>query len=443
MLRFLIKFLLLTIILGAATKLIAEWKLEKDIDSLRRAVSPIADFEYESAKIGLNGEVKVNGISIFVHGLDAKMEIGEVRFFAGNLYQLALLKSNIQENKLPENGHIIFQNVLIPFNSALIEKAKAAKGKELTSWGILGSAFCGEQDSIGFAQLDGMGYDYLAFSGKEFYMLDKYSGSIVVNGELDIEDFFKLDYQLNIGSVLAWLDSTQERAVGVAQKDYVKPDLSLLEIRIKDKGYNLRKSQYCAQKQGVSVEEYYTGHVTKVTETLSAVGIDFLEPAQEAYAEVIKPESEFYWFMQPQASFEPEGVEFYTLAEFAELSRLRIKVNGTEVEAIAENWTAPKFAQIAQKETEKREMKDPTKARYRTHLITKTYQDVLVNQADQFLNYQVKAWRDDGRVFQGKLTKTSNTSLWITVRKNRGEIVIPLARNKVVKFQVYREKKTS
>ncbi|WP_444997166.1 hypothetical protein [Aliikangiella sp. IMCC44359] len=437
MLRFLIKFLLLVIVLVAITMLTAQWKLEKDVNSFARVIAPFADFKYESARIGLSGEVKLNSISVYIHSLSTSVEIGELRLFVGSLYDLAFFESNVRHNKLPENAHLILQDVLVPFNSSLLRALENNQTPD--SFDLLSAAYCGDIDRIGIQEMESMGYDYLAFSSKEFYMLDKYSGSVVLNGSVDIEELLNLEYQVNIGGVLGWIESMEERAIGQNQPDIISPNLSLLELRIKDQGYNLKKAEYCAAKENVSTDEYYAGHEKKVHEMMSKSGIDMKESFKQAYLNFIKPESALLWFIQPKASFDFEGLKYYTFDELRSEVGLRVAVDGEPVTEFFDGWTPENFSDIANKELVQRAEKDPTKSRYKMVTVTRSYQNVIISRAEQYIDFKVRATRDDGMVYEGKLKKTSPKSLWITLRKQKGEVVIPLARTQIVKFEVYKE----
>jgi|GEM_PF-3284144 len=434
MLRFLVKYLLLAIILAAVIMLTAQWKLEKDINSFARAIQPFAEFDYESAKINLSGEVRINSIRLFIDAIDATVEIGELRFLAGNLYDLAFLESNLRHNQLPENAHLFLTDVLIPFNSQLLKAMRPTTPP--TSVDMINAAYCGENDRLSIEQIEAMGYDYLAFSGKEFYMLDKYSGSVVVNGNFDIEDMFDIEYQFNISGVMAWLESLQVRQIGQFQQDVVQPQLSLLEIRVTDRGFNQNKAEYCAIKEEVATEDYYAGHLAAVEKLLTDANIQWKDSAKTAYAQMMKPDSQVLWFVQPNANFEWEGLKYYTFEELQDLSDLRVTVNGEPVSEFFEGWTAESFDEVAGIVLRKRAEENNTQL-YREVVIDKSYQSVNPVRAEEFVSQQVRITRDDGRVFEGTLSRISDKSLWLYQRLPTGDITIPFARNRVTKFEVF------
>ncbi|TQV85283.1 hypothetical protein [Aliikangiella coralliicola] len=437
MLRFLIKFLLLAIVLTAASVLIAEWKLKKDIDAFARAIQPFVEFDYESANIGLTGEIRLHSITAFVEPLDVNVEIGELRFSAGNLYELAFLESDIRNNKLPENVQLKVRDVLLPFTPLLTRSLQS--NAPPASNDILETAYCGDVERIGISEFEAMGFDYLAFSTEFFYLLDKYSGSVVLNGTIDVEDAFKVDYQVNVGGVMAWLESIAQREIGQARQEVVLPDLSLLEIRAQDKGYNQRKAQYCALKQDTTVEDYYAQHPKELEKILNESGIQLSEELKLLYPESIKPESEIYWFFQPKVNFEFAGITYYSYEELLDLSGFRLAINNKSVKQLMSGWSFANYSNIAELVAkEKRRLSIEANNQYETVLVSKSYQTVPLSSAGNYINFPVKLTRDDGHLYEGKLIKTSDKSLWVLIRSAQGEATIPVARNRIIQIEAYK-----
>ncbi|MGX5172968.1 hypothetical protein ACUR5C_02925 [Aliikangiella sp. IMCC44653] len=437
MLRFLIKILLLAIVVIAATMLISDWKLNKDIKAFANTISPFAQLEYDSASVGLNGEIKLNAVSVYVFSMGASIEIGELRFFAGNLFELAFLNSTISQQELPDNAYLTIRDVLIPFDNNMSKAL--TQPSSVTSLDLIESAFCGEQETIGLNQLERMGYNYFALSAKQFYMLDRYSGSVVLNGEVDIEELGRFDYQMNIGGVLAWLESIQATPFASAATETVLPNLTLFELTAKDNGYNQRKAEFCAIQQGVEVAEYYTGHVSAVAEMLDSVGVEMSLEAQKFYTDYIKPESELHLFMQPKVGFELNGSEYYDLGELIDLTRMRLSINQQDVTALLSEWDLSRFDEIGAQFEKAKLLADPERSQYRTVLIKKAFVDIPPVYLDRHMHERVKIYRDDGQDFDGRLSRANARSVWLKIRTEGGELELPVARNQIVKVQVYQE----
>ena len=112
MIRFLIRFLLFVVVIGGGGMFAAQWQLKKQLKDFSNLVRPFMDFSYGSASISYTGEVKIKGVNIYVERAGAQVDVGELNFFVGNLYQLATFKSNFNAKKLPDKAHLILKNVL-------------------------------------------------------------------------------------------------------------------------------------------------------------------------------------------------------------------------------------------------------------------------------------------------------------------------------------------
>jgi hypothetical protein len=313
-----------------------------------------------------------------------------------------------------------------------LEKFDSSSPSEVVSW-----AYCGNINKSGLASFEAMGYDYVAADSSLFFMMDKYSGSLVLNGQSEVEDAFQLEYQVNIGSVLAWLETQKDRDVGQAVSEDVEPDISLLEIRRIDNGFNERKARLCAQKEGVSVDEYYSGHVEAVKKLLDEVGIKPSESFSELYPELIKPKSELYWFMQPKANFNFEGITYYSYEEFVKLGGLRILINKKPFDLFSEGWSFDSFQQILVNAQNRQKEKEAPKELYKTVFVERDYRTFPSTQAGRFIGLKAKVYRADGSLFEGKVSKVDDQRVWLISRSMKGELTLPFTHREVQKFEVF------
>ena len=434
MLRFLIKFLVLSIIVVVSVMLLAQWRLDTELESFTKRAEPFADIKYESAQITYTGEITLNSLEIYVAAADMTLEIGKIRFSVGNLYDLAMFNRNLRNNIIPDKGYLVVKDLLLPFNTKLVksfEKMNQLSPQQVISW-----SYCGKTPRFSIGALEGMGYDYIAADSDIYFMLDKYSGSAVINSKMAIEDAFQLEFQVNIGGVIAWLESQQKRAVGEAITDEITPDIALLEIRTIDKGYNNKKAQMCAIKQGVSVEEYYNGHIEAVTKIFEEVGIKPSESFTVLYPESIKPESEVYWFMQPKANFDFAGLTYYSYEELVKLGGLKILVNKQPLDLFSEGWSFQRFQQILVNAQEREKPKKRSVDLYETVSIKKDFRPFASTQASQFIGLKARLKRNDGQLFEGKITKSNDQKLWLTSRSVKGELELPFLHKEIETFEV-------
>jgi len=436
MLNFLVKFLLLAIILSSGTLYFAQWKLEENLKSFARKVEPFMEFAYESASLNFNGEITLKNISILVPSVGANADVGELKFFIGNLYQLTTLNSRLEEKQLPEKAHISLKNVLIPLDNKLLSSSNELPIKVSD---LLETAFCGEAERFGYREYAAMGYSYLSFSSTSFYTLDQYSGSLIINGTTEIENASKIDYQINIGGVLRWIEALNNNAYELAAdtSNFISPELSLLEVTVSDQGYNLTKAEYCMRQQQDNKTDYYSGHMEVLEKQLELANIKLPDEFKAHYLASIQPGSVVSYLLKPQVNFKFEDLKLYDYSQLIESTGMRVTVNNKPVKLAVEGLSFKDLGKITALAKSKKKAKATPKESYRLVSIEYAYQNKALSEAVEFVDFKVKVTRDDGRLYQGKLTKTSNEKIWVAVHSKDGSVTYPISRNRVSEFQVY------
>jgi len=437
MLRFLVKFLLFTIILVVGAVLYSQWKLDKDLQRFARQLSPVVEFDFESARVDYAGEVRINSIKAFIAPLGATLEIGELSFSADNLFQLIRLESNLKNRVLPDRIRVSLKDALVLIDANLLRTLKPRS--QAASSDLLQSAFCGEVDQFGIKQIEAMGYNYFSFSGDANYRLDKHSGSIVLTGRLDIEDFSKIDYQLSIGSVLLWLESFEKKIINESDLENMKPELTFIEIKEQDQGYNLRKAEYCSIRQQVPLQDYYPGYVRQVDNLLQQVDIKLTELFKPLLEQAIKPGSNTTWRFAPKPNFRYPGYKYYDYQEFVKLSGFNLRINHSPVEAILDNWNFSRFSKIAEIEAAKKTPPKKPGQLYRSVVVSQSFQSVKPEALDNYLNYQVNIKREGQRSYSGKLTHTTAKNISVLQRSVQGEVTFMIPRSEIESAEVYKE----
>ncbi len=436
MLRFIVKILLLLAVLGVAAIMTAQWKLNNELDDFAKKIGPFVDFRYESAKMGLTGEVEINEISLFLEPVSTTIEIGKVRFLAGTLLDMVFLGAKARKNEFPESGHLELVDVLIPFNDTLLRAIN--DDSPTTSFEILQAANCGNLEKLRIPELIEMGYGYVSLSSKNYYSLDKYSGSVVMNGSFDVEEMSYMDYQVNIGGVLSWIEYLKGFQTGQFSSSSNLPHVSLLDFRLQDRGYNQKLATYCAKKKNIEVEAYFSGHMDEIERMLKSGGMVISDEAKSAYLEGMQPESKVHWLIQPKATFDFEGVSYYTYDELIEQSGFSVSINDKPVESILDSWSGEAFNKIAARELVRRAKDDPESTHYKNLKQTKKFQSVRLSSVGDYLNYKVRIVRNDKRKFVGKLSRVSKKQVWLTMYAGGGNAVIPLYRSRMRKLEVFK-----
>lgn len=438
MVRILVKFILFVAITVTAAFFISQWKLKDQLKIFSNQVRPFMDFNYDAASLNLKGEIKINGISLYIHNIGAHVEIRELNLFVGNLYQLALIQAGFQSEKIPQKAYIKFTDVLLPFDSKLLVELN--KSVETTSFDVLETSFCGPVERFGLDEYDAMGYSYLSYSGDITYLLDKYDGSLGINGRFDIEDLYYTDFDIKIGGVLSWYEEFSQQRAGTrgANDGFITPDISKFEMNFRDQGYHLRKAEYCSRMQE-SKSDYYSGHVEEVEQKLA--GADMLMPDdfKLLYREALQPDSKINLVFEPKLNFEIKNFANYDYLQLVEAMGAKLMVNNKPVNLMNEGWSFEKVSRIkrqAQLIKEKSELPPPN---YQFTIVPQSFQRINLNNINKYLNYRLKVQRTDGQLYEGRLIKSSADKVWIMTHSKDGKLTVPVNRSEIKSVEVYKE----
>ncbi len=430
MLRLVVKLLLFGLALTGGTLFLAQWKLKDSIERLAIVMRPFAEFDYESARVNFNGEIQINSISAFVNEKDIQVEIGELRFFSGNLFQLFFLESQLNKSLLPDKAYISLKNVLIPFSRDL--KKELSGNTVPSSSDILRSAYCGENTRFGINEWDAMGYSYFSFSTESVFTWDKRNNKGVASGRLSLEDAFDVNYQGSLSGVSEKLNTYDSDTA-----ESWESELGLIEVQVKDQGYNRRIAEFCALNENIKPEEYYEKHVAAVANLLTQVEMKFANTGEDHYLNLIKPESEFLGTIQPKPNFQFGDIPYYDSQQLIEITGLKVLVNELPIERFIDNWSFDKFQKITEL-VKVKEQEIANKSSYKTVLISQAFQRVGLENAAQYLDYEARITRTDGRVFEGKIDNVSANKVWLKVNSPKGSVTLSLNIGEIDILEVYK-----
>ena len=327
---------------------------------------------------------------------------------------------------------------MIPFDSKMLHQLN--KSIPTTSLDVIETAYCGDVQRFGLDEYEAMGYSYLSFSSEMFYQLDQYSGSVIINGSLDIEDANRTEYQINIGSVLSWVEEMSEQmSNGSMSEDlFITPELSFLEVRSQDKGYHLRKAEFCAAEENAKTD-YYSGHLTQIESILTGVGMAVPEEFKPLYIESIQPDSLVSFQIQPKVSFELKNIMMYDYSQLVESSGMKISVNDKPFNLMAADWSRDKFNKILQYSNVKQAEEARNKPQYEIITVYQSFQKVPVTSLAKYIDYRVKIVRDDNERYEGKIKRISSDRVWLEIHSKEGDVTLPFNKSSIVEVDVYKE----
>lgn len=430
MLKLIIKYLLIpTVVIGVGVMLLAQWKVKNELNDFSQIVRPFMDFSYHSTSINYDGEIKIDGVSILFGDDGTRIDVREVKFFIGNFYQLATLKSQFKKRKLPESAHLILKGVSLPLDSKMI--AEMNENTPASGFDIIDAAYCGRVERLGVDEYRKMGYSEIYFSTDLFYSAEQRTGIIALKGTIDVENTKQIEYEMKVGGVLSWIEEFDITMMG--GEGFITPDLISIEVTTRDTGYNQRKAEFCQGQQDSKID-YYTGHTDQAIEMAEYAGVTITDDFKKLYFEAIQPGSEINFIMKPKVSFDFDRVEHYDYQYIIEEGGIKIRINNTNLPLNFEGVKAANIEKIVKQSKKHQKIKSDLNENYQ--LAAQTYQTIEPSKIDQYKGYRSKIKRKDGKFYKGRLSRFSETTVWTVVRQNAGEITIPIKRKDIERIEI-------
>jgi len=427
MYRFIVRTIIFIFVMSLSLYIGAHWKLSEDLKYIKKQLSPMTQFDYENSSLTLDGKVVVSGINLYFRAQDINVTVNRIKFSSGSIFRMAFLRDIFDEDFSSSDFYLNIDGAVIPLTPSLVKYISETEQPSILD--NLEASACGSVKRIGFKEYFSMGYDYVVFSTEGRFHQDSYNGNLLGHGWLDIEETSKIDYQIDIANVFA-------------EQDKLSPNLEAgnlekLKLRIEDKGFNRHKNEFCGIKSNQTAEQFIEKHVKEIAQHLAAAGIKMTPSGKRIYKEFIQPSSIVELSIQPESSFSFNDFGYYDEKELRSLLGLSFTVNGQTTEQIFNGWSLDKFNQIDTRAGKVQE--EPiTNKRYELITIKRSFELEDVSKANLFIDQEVKAVRDDGKEYVGKLRRIENEKLYIAMAIQGGVVQASLDRSRVASFYVYR-----
>jgi len=431
MIRFILRSLITLTFLAAITWLISQWKLQQDMERLQSSLRPIVEMRYDGVSANLLGKLSIRNLTLREHNSGITLDMRRLTVDAGNLWQLLTLRNALKDVRLPQELRITFDEVIVPFSDVA---QFLSVDRDPNAFEILQAAACGPIKQITPKEIVAMGYSYFELSGSLNYEYQERTGRILLSGVLDIDDFERQQFSIEIGGIAAWLEAQDKHS-----SEAILPRLDRYTQSIIDQGYNRRKAEYCAIKSERSVETYLARHPEVVAEALEKVGLHFSEQGMEAYRELVKPGARLDIELEPRSNFELDNIVYYNMDEWTRIAGLSISVNGQKVTAPIPDWDFAKFEKIAEsRRAERLRQQVEERRQYESKVIKRQFVPVELTRIDALVGARVRLLRSDDTLYEGEILKTDADRVWLTLKNLSGEATISIRKNELRAAYVYR-----
>jgi len=405
----------------------AQWKLSEDLKYIKSQLSPLAQFDYESSSLTLDGKVVVSGLNLYFPAEDINLSANRIKFSSGSIFQMAFLRDLFDNNFSSDEFYFNIDAAVIRLTPSLVKFISAVEQPSILD--SLEASACGNVRKIGFKEYFSMGYDYVVFSTEGSFHQDSYTGNLLGEGWVDIEETSKIDYKFNMANVF-----DEEN---ILDANLVSGGIEELTLKIEDKGYNRRKNEFCGIKSNQTPEEFVEQHIKELSKHFSSAGIKMTPSGKRIYKAFIQPSSLVEISIAPESSFSFNDFGYYDEKELRNLMGLNFSVNGQTTDQIFNDWSLDKFNQIKPRRVNEQGNAE-TNQRYELITIKRNFEPEATSQAEEFLEQEVKVIRDDGKEYIGKLKGVKNEKLYIAMTVQGGVVQASVDIKRVASFYVYR-----
>lgn len=395
------------------------YTVKSGVDDMIAKVSPMAQIKYDSIHTSLAGSVGVNGLRIKPTMLNDNFEVGAVIIKTKNVWALLDMLKSTQHGQFPEEVELRIEDFVLDMNAsywAMLESASANQGPDpFSEFDALG---CGDLNQFTIQSRRDMGYERSNMDMVMGLRYDKYSKVLATYLEFSAADWYDLEMDADIEADEAALAGPMANS----------PRIIKASLRARDAGYNRRKNEYCAAKNGSDVDTYIAEHVRLADEFLQHLGLGASKELLEAYAQHLRPMSDTRISVAPVEPIDVMTAASYNVGDLVEWLAVQVSVNDKPVENVS--LKVDYGGALSQKELEEVEQKE-VRGYPKFH-------STDVAELGNHLGKPAKITTIDGRVLEGTILSVSKRVIKLNHRVGGGAAVLPVLVPKVRSAEVFR-----
>ncbi len=436
------------LIVGVVAYFAAQRKVDKDIQLELAKFASLGSVTYDKSSIDLNGTIRIEKPRIFINVMQLAIEADEISWSFGNLYQTAMADTNFKAGEFPEKINYKISRLSFPLDEFADQFPKVP----VSSVDLINSAACGDIRQFSPKEIVDLGYDTLVTSlNMEVEQLQN-GKEIAVNLNLSVEGANKVDMDILID-----LQKAKQSALKGDSLDSIKK----MKVLVFDEGYNTLQANYCARQANIKIDEFLDLHVETIKSMMEEADLQPSENLIAAYKNYKQPGSSMVVEIKPQNNIRVGDLAFYDSATIQNMLKLKVSVNGREVNEFFNNWQLEKFNQIAARQSEfvlaPRHQIPPKQAltnrrmpvsqesnpentqqagRANQNQRVDGYTVLSLDDAEKHIGKEVIAVRTVGKEYRGALVKVQDRRMWISVSQSGGQMTLPLDFSAIDEFSV-------
>lgn len=459
-------FLLIPVMLFAGVYGFVWWKVSEVADSFARDISPFVAMEYKKVHIDLaEAEVGLLDLSFVPSGMEGEIDLQSVIVKAPSWGFLLEAGETLSKGEFPESFNIDVKGLDINMQSGYVQDwGRMATDVQRQAGHGYDTLGCGKLQFFSVADIRKMGYSRLRSDISIQYGFDKTDRQL--NFDIQSKTAQMADMSMSM-DVQVSSDTLNMQTIVFAQ-----PQLKRIETRFYDRGYNAKRSNYCADLNKESVDLYRQRYAGLFRQRLEYEGWDIPEPVLDAMDGLNNPGGSIYLrvdlpqgfgvqsmalvqsptdlidALSPYVEFngkpilldgiawsepDPEGQRL--LHELQLVEDVRKEVDGGDL-VLGEDLASKEVGEsVADKvHPDRRQVRRP-----RVNKEGKSFQEVDMPILSSHLGEPVILFTYFGRKVQGKLISVTDKVVTVEHRliDGRGTATYPISRDKIQSARLY------
>ncbi len=440
------KKVLLILVIGilvasAASYFGMQWKVRSSVDDFFSSI-PMVDASYDSANVGLDGKLAINGIDIFIPLAQTDLSISSLKIDTGGLMNSMRLEQDLKDGKLPDQLKLIIDTFSMDINPDFFSAMGQGGQNDLFSEAM---AFgCGRKTVLGPQEFFDMGFRNLTFDLEVGYESDSVSDMLISTIDFYLDGIANITLDQTIMGMSGIINNYQSAMFGFDPRS-----ISTTEVQVQyvDLGYNAKYADYCGRAAGVEKQEWQELNLSMVAAMLDDIDFESNFDVLNVYSQLRSERARVDLKLRPIAGFTAADLQLYSMSDMIQMLDLRLTVNDAPVDIQEVSWDQGKWSKLKTADirrefrvtTEEEILAEAEKEKESVRKLERILREVPTRQLEQYLHRSVQITRKDGKVFAGELTSVTEKRVTVRTRMNSGYTDLPLMRQDIAVSKLYPE----
>ena len=412
------------------------YQVYSQLSDIKEQLAPHARIKYRWIFSSFDGEVGVSGIEITPYLLKGTISIDEVSLKLEDAAALFKLKDNLSQRRLPDQMSFSIKNMSLPLDSEiseLLNSLNETDGDAFSSnnFNPLGVYGCGDIVVVKNDELKSMGYDKFTLSSDVGYKLDPMTKTLIVSSLVDSESMGRSDIKVELGVTESTMDSLLTTTT--------LPILNRVQWDFHDGGYFRRLSFFCGKQTGLDRKTYVDQAAQEWEADLQDHGITLNPSLIDTYRQYILDGGLLNISVRPDKDIDYTALSLFSANDVVSMLNLQIKLNGNLLSDLSLELDDKKMTDFYGESNASIETTVLDESLPETYQAPeKSYQEILPEEAETYLNYPARVELDSGKQVEGMIISVDEFVIEVEQVVSGGRVSYPFRKRNITLLSVWK-----